>query len=257
VSDFRPEPRDDYEWAARTPAREAEPVYEGYNPIQSGGFGFGALARRAWAVLLAVGLAALKFGAFIVKFFGIFISVGGYALIWGWKFAVGFVLLILVHEMGHYIEARRQGLHPALPVFVPFLGAYVAIKDSPLDPWRNGLVGLAGPVFGAIGAAACWAVGDATDSRLLVALAYSGFLLNLINLLPFSILDGAIIWRGVRALWAESHGAVLVAGGGAAVASASPSAARMRAVILGGLYIGLAAALVFGMLHAHVPQSRL
>ena len=73
-----------------------------------------------------------------------FLSVGAYALIWGWRFAVGFVLLILVHEAGHYLEARRQGLHPSLPVFVPFLGAYVAIKDSPFDPWRNFLVSIAG-----------------------------------------------------------------------------------------------------------------
>ena len=71
---------------------------------------------------------------FAIKFFGIFISVGGYALIWGWRFAVGFVLLILVHELGHYLEAKRQGLHPSLPVFIPFLGAYVAIKDAPFDP---------------------------------------------------------------------------------------------------------------------------
>ena len=100
---------------------------------------------------MLIGL-AIKFGAFSLKFFGIFLSVAAYALIWGWRFAIGFVLLILVHELGHYLEARRQGLHPALPVFLPFLGAYVAIKDAPFDPWRNGLVSIAGPIAGGLAA---------------------------------------------------------------------------------------------------------
>ena len=75
----------------------------------------------------------VKFGAF-VKFFGIFLAVGGYALIWGWSFAVGVVLLIAVHELGHYVEARRAGLDPQLPVFIPFLGAYVALRNARFDP---------------------------------------------------------------------------------------------------------------------------
>ena len=90
----------------------------------------------------------LKFGAFTLKFFGIFLAVGGYTLIWGWRFAVGVVLLILAHELGHYIEARRAGLNPQLPVFVPFLGAYVALRNMRFDPWVNARVSLAGPVYG-------------------------------------------------------------------------------------------------------------
>ena len=94
----------------------------------------------------------LKFGGFGLKFFGIFLAVGGYALIWGWRFGVGFVLLILVHELGHYVEARRQGLDPQLPVFIPFLGAYVALRNMRFDPWVNARVSLAGPVAGGIAA---------------------------------------------------------------------------------------------------------
>jgi Zn-dependent protease len=216
-------------------ARELE--LRDYDPIHPRGFGLREVLGRIWAVILAVGLASLKFGAFTIKFFGVFISVAAYALIWGWRFAVGFVLLIFVHEMGHFLEARRQGLRPALPVFVPFLGAYVAIKDAPHDPWRNGLISIAGPVVGGLGALACLAFGNTNDSDLLRALAYSGFLLNLFNLIPIFPLDGGFIGSSTRALW--RHGP------------------RSRAILLGGAYLTLAALLVLGMMSAHVSQDRL
>jgi Zn-dependent protease len=222
----------------REPRREEEPdpyAARDYDPIHPGTT-FRDLLRKFWAPI-AVGLGLLvKFGAASFKFLGIFISVGGYALLWGWRFAIGFVLMILVHEAGHYFEARRQGLHPALPVFIPFLGAYVAIKDAPRDPWRNGLVSLAGPALGGIGAAVVWAIGEAQDSRLLLALAYTAFFLNLINLLPLSILDGGFAWRSIQALRRQG----------------SP-----RAVLLGTYYIGLAVVFAFAMWASHVPQDRL
>ena len=153
-----------------------------------------------------------------LKFLGIFVAVGGYALIWGWRFAVGFVLLILVHELGHYVEAQRQGLNPQLPVFIPFLGAYVALRNQPFDPWRNALVSIAGPVAGGVAALACLVYGNATDSDLLRALAYVGFLLNLFNLIPIGILDGGHILRSWR---------VLRAGGGRAEPGRGAPAARV------------------------------
>ena len=88
--------------------------------------------QRLLAPLIGLGLLLLKFGFFILKFFGIFVAVAAYTLIWGWRFAVGFVLLILVHELGHYVEAKLQGLDPQLPVFIPFLGAYVALRNIAL-----------------------------------------------------------------------------------------------------------------------------
>ena len=94
------------------------------------------LARLVAPLVVLVGV-VVKFGAFVLKFFGIFLAVGGYALIWGWKFAVGVVLLILAHELGHYVEAKRLGLDPQLPVFIPFLGAYVALRNMRFDPWRE------------------------------------------------------------------------------------------------------------------------
>jgi Zn-dependent protease len=216
-------------------AREFE--LRDYDPIHPRGFSVRDILGRIWAVLVGVVIAALKFGAFTIKFFGIFISVAAYALIWGWRFAVGFVLLILVHELGHFLEARRQGLRPALPVFVPFFGAYVAIKDAPHDPWRNGLISIAGPVLGGLGALACLVVGNVNDSDLLRALGYSGFLLNLFNLIPIFPLDGGFIGSATRALW--RHGP------------------RSQAILLGGAYLTLAVLLVLGMMSAHVSQDRL
>jgi Zn-dependent protease len=203
-----------------------------------------SLLGRVLAPLAVAAGVIVKFGAFFLKFFGIFLAVGGYALIWGWSFAVGVVLLILVHELGHYVEARRLGLDPQLPVFIPFLGAYVALRNMRFDPWVNARVSLAGPVAGGIGAAACLAAAVAVDSDLLRALAYAGFLLNLLNLAPIGILDGGHVLRSWR---------VLRAGGGAA----TPARARRLAALVAVASVVTTAALVAGMVVAHVPQDRL
>jgi Zn-dependent protease len=214
-----------------------------YRPTREG-TDWRKVARSIWApIVVGLGL-IVKFGVAGLKFFGIFISVGGYALLWGWQFAIGFVLLILVHELGHYVEARRQGLHPSLPVFIPFLGAYVAMKNTRFDPWRDLKISVAGPIAGSLGALAVYVVAEAQDSRFLLALAYTGFFLNLFNLVPFGPLDGGYIWRSLK---------VLRHGGGASTASQ----ARGRAVLGSLLYGGLALALVVGMVVAHVPQNRL
>lgn len=196
-----------------------------------------SLLRKLLAPIAVVAGLAFKFGFAVFKFFSIFIAVGGYALIWGWRFGVGFVLLILVHELGHYVEARRQGFNPSLPVFIPFFGAYVAIRDARLNPWQNAWISLAGPIAGSIGAAAVWVVGEQQHSGLLQALGYTGFLLNLFNLLPVGFLDGGSIARSIR---------TMRLGG-------TPG----KAAAVGAVYIGLAALLVLGMIAAHVPQHRL
>ena len=198
---------------------------------------------RLLAPLLAAGGLIVKLGA-AFKFLGLFVSIAGYALIWGWTFGVGIVVLILVHELGHYLEARRQGLNPALPVFVPFLGAYVALRDVPFDPWRNAKVALAGPVIGGVGSLAVLALGESSGSRLLLALAYTGFFLNLFNLVPIGILDGGRIYEAWK---------VLKAGAGAP----TPARAHSLALRVAVLSLATAALLVFGMVVAHVPQGRL
>jgi Zn-dependent protease len=118
------------------------------------------------------------------------VSVAAYALIWGWKFAVGFVVLLFVHEMGHVIALRREGVEASAPVFIPFLGALVWAKSLGGNALAEARVGLAGPVLGTIGAAACLPIAWLTGSDLWRALAFTGFFLNLFNLLPVTPLDG-------------------------------------------------------------------
>lgn len=113
-----------------------------------------------------------------------------YARFWGWPFAAGLVLLIFVHECGHLLAAKRIGLKVGVPVFIPFLGALIALKEAPRNAWIEAQVGIAGPIFGALGALFCELVYLATGNPLFRALAYFGFWLNLFNLMPIGILDG-------------------------------------------------------------------
>src|ERR671936_2823900 len=118
------------------------------------------------------------------------VSVAAYSWIWGWTFAAGFVLLLLVHELGHVIQLRREGVEASAPLFVPFLGAVVGAKSLGDNALAEARVGLAGPVLGSLGAAACIPLANATGSDFWRALAFTGFFLNLFNLLPVVPLDG-------------------------------------------------------------------
>jgi len=118
------------------------------------------------------------------------VSIAAYSLIWGWKFAVGFVILLFVHEMGHVIQLRREGIPASAPVFIPFMGAVVWGRILEGNALAEARVGLAGPVLGTIGAAICWAIGAGLDSDFFRALAFVGFFLNLFNLAPVTPLDG-------------------------------------------------------------------
>jgi Zn-dependent protease len=120
----------------------------------------------------------------------ILVSLAAYALLWGWAFAAGFVALLFVHEMGHAIALRREGIKASWPMFIPFLGAVIAARSLGNNATAEARVGLAGPILGSIGAAACVLVWQATGSDLWRALAFTGFFLNLFNLLPVVPLDG-------------------------------------------------------------------
>ncbi|HZO98488.1 MAG TPA: site-2 protease family protein [Gaiellaceae bacterium] len=205
-----------------------------YDPIQPRGTDWRGLARKLVAPLVfLIGLAA-KLGS-LAKFAAVFVAFGGYTLIWGWRFALGVVVLIFLHELGHFVEARREGLNPEWPVFVPFLGAYV--KHTRGNPWQTARVAIAGPILGGAAALVCYALGEAQDSDLLLALGYFGFVLNLFNLLPFGILDGGSVWRSTRWLWL---------GGG-----------RTKALWSATLYAATAVCLLAGAVSAYVPQHRL
>jgi Zn-dependent protease len=206
-----------------------------YDPIHPRGTDWTGRIRKAIGPVIALVITAAKFGFVLLKFSSIFIAVAAYALIFGWKFAVGFVLLIFIHELGHYIEAKREGLSPKLPVFIPFLGAYVQYTRG--QPWQTVRVAIAGPILGGAAAAVCLAIAQSNGSRLMYALAYSGFFLNLFNMIPFGIFDGGAVWRSAR---------FLRLGGGGKLAFASYA-----------LYFGTAAALILGMIATYRPQNRL
>ncbi len=118
------------------------------------------------------------------------VSVAAYALLWGWSFAVGFVVLLFVHEYGHVIALRREGIKASAPMFIPFMGALITSKSLGDNALAEARVGLAGPILGTVGAALCIPLYLATGNDLFRALAYIGFLLNLFNLLPVVPLDG-------------------------------------------------------------------
>jgi Zn-dependent protease len=209
------------------------------------------------------------------------VSVGAYSLIWGWRFALGFVLLLLVHELGHVIQLRREGVKASAPMFIPFLGAVISARSFGGNALAEARVGLAGPILGSLATAVVAAIAFATDSELLRALAFTGFLLNLFNLLPVVPLDGG---RAMAALspwiWLVGLGAlvaltvvwpnpilllILVFGGleswrrwqerKSPSAKAYYNVAPHSRILVAATYLALAALLAFGMAETHIPRT--
>jgi len=171
-------------------------------------YGFRARAKKALAPLVAAGAFLAKFGVVIIKLKSFLligsmaVSVAAYASIWGWKFGLGFVLLILVHEMGHVIVLRARGIKAGWPVFLPFLGAFVQMQSTPQSVYEEAESALAGPILGTAGALVLGYVGHTENSDLLVSLAFTGLLLNLFNLLPALPLDGGRVAGALHpAIW--------------------------------------------------------
>jgi Zn-dependent protease len=192
------------------------------HPTQQGWF---ARLKKALGPVAVVGIAIAKFFAklkfFILpalKFLPLLLKSGGtmllmiwiYTMRWGWKFAVGFVLLLLVHECGHLIVAKKFGLKVGPPIFIPFMGAFIALKEAPRNAWMEACVGIGGPMLGSLGAFACNAIGELFDIPLLFALAWFGYFLNLFNLTPVGMLDGGRIVTALsRWLWLPGFAVLL------------------------------------------------
>ncbi len=183
---------------AARPEPEPEPVFEPYEPAPQPRRQ-GPIRRRLSAIGAAIVAFVAKFKAILLllpklKLFAstgtILVSLAAYALLWGWPFAAGFIALLFVHEMGHVIALRREGLKSSAPMFIPFLGAVIAARSLGDNALAEARVGLAGPILGSIGSAACVLVWHATGNDLWRALAFTGFFLNLFNLLPVVPLDG-------------------------------------------------------------------
>jgi Zn-dependent protease len=159
------------------------------NGLASGAAALAALVAKFGAALKAL-LVALPNLKLLTTAGTALVSVAAYSLWFGWTFAVGFVLLLFVHEMGHVIALRREGIRASAPMFIPFLGAVISARSLGDNALAEARVGLAGPVLGSLGAAVVAIAGWLLQSDFLLALAYIGFFLNLFNLLPVVPLDG-------------------------------------------------------------------
>jgi Zn-dependent protease len=254
------------------------------------------LRRRVGGVLAAIGALIAKFFAAIkgllllvpkIKLLTTggtaLVSIAAYSLWFGWTFAVGLVLLLFVHEMGHVIQLRREGIRATAPMFIPFLGAMISAKSLGENALAEARVGLAGPILGTVGAAACLLIAEAANSDLLRALAYFGFFLNLINLVPVVPFDGGRAMAAMApSMWFLGLGALvallLLTGnpflllfvllGGlethrrwkARKTRSLEQAAYYRVshrsrLLVGVVYVGLIAVLALGMHETHILAS--
>jgi Zn-dependent protease len=211
------------------------------------------------------------------------VSIAAYTTIWGFWFAFGIVILLFVHELGHVIELRRQGIAASAPMFIPFLGAVVASKSLGKNAYIEARVGLAGPILGTIGSAVCiliWAIGGHDYWR---ALGFFGFFLNLFNLLPVVPLDGGRAMAAMSPwMWFLGFFGIVVLAfvfpnpiiilialfaayetyrrwehrrkGGPETEAFYRVSPRHR-VLIGVVYLGLVALLVIGMDASHLPRT--
>ncbi len=239
VVDREPDPRYEPTEAPEAPSFPVPDPYvdgeRGYEPVRPRS-GLGDLLRKLAAPIIALGFLIVKFGGLLLKLkvvttgASMLVSVAAYAWLWGLPFAIGFVLLIFVHELGHVLELRRQGIPASAPLFIPFLGAVIGMKQLPDDAWKEARVALAGPILGSVGAAACWVAAEVTGSEVLMGLAFVGFLLNLFNLIPIVPLDGGRAAGALHpAIW--FLGLLLMVG----LVVVNPNPLLLIIVILGGL----------------------
>ena len=194
---------------ARAPASESfwSRVKKALGPVAV----VGVIIAKFFAKLKFVLLPLLKFLPIILKSGGtMLLTIWVYTQIWGWQFALGFVLLLLVHECGHLLVARKFGLKVGAPVFIPFMGAFIALKEAPRNAWIEACVGIGGPILGSVGALICNSLGEIFDAPVFIALASFGYLLNLFNLTPVGMLDGGRIVSALsRWLWLPGFAVLL------------------------------------------------
>jgi|ERR1051326_2147981 Zn-dependent protease len=243
----------------------------------------GVLILKFFAKLKFVLLPALKYFPLLLKTGGtMLLTIGLYAMFWGVWFSVGVVLLILVHECGHLLAAKRLGLKVGAPVFIPFMGAFIALKEAPKNAWIEAQVGIGGPMLGAVGAGLCELIHLTTGKPLFGAIAYMTFLLNLFNLMPVGFLDGGRVATAISPkLWLLGFPILVV------MTILNPNPVLIIVVIvslprlfslfrtkseaeqryfevtptqrwtIAAMYFGLIALLVVGMQVSHVPRESL
>ena len=183
---------------SHNPSPPPPPPYPAADSTRQSG---GGKWKQLLAPLIVAVTAIFKFLPAILKFLPVLLKTGGsmflmiwvYANFYGWWYAFGFVLLIFIHECGHILAAKQVGLKVSAPVFIPFMGALILLKEAPKNAWIESKIAMGGPLLGSIGAAACYLLYPLTGNMIFAALAFTGFLLNLFNLIPLSPLDGGRI----------------------------------------------------------------
>ena len=211
------------------------------------------------------------------------VSVAAYSLFWGWPFAAGFVLLLLLHEMGHVIQLRREGVQASAPMFIPFMGAVIAAKTLGENALAEARVGLAGPVLGTLASAAVIPFYFLTHDNIFLALAFTGFFLNLFQLVPFPPLDGSramaalspkmwivglVMIVGLAIVWQNPIIFIIILIGGFEAwhrwkARNTPASkeyykiAGKHRVLVAAVYVGLIVVTVAGMAFTQVAQHTL
>ncbi len=160
--------------------------------------------KNFWGPLGFIGILLAKFGS-LLKFVGPFaktglsmlLSIWVYSQLFGWSYGIGFVLLIFVHELGHVFAAKWSGIQISAPLFIPFVGAQILLRQQLPDAWVEARIGVAGPIAGTVAAVACHVAFLATGMPLLAALANTGYFLNFFNLIPIVPLDGGRIMAAI------------------------------------------------------------
>jgi Zn-dependent protease len=208
----------DYGHGTNRPVQADIPAQPGSNRGRRTGIAAGGILAFLGLVLSKlsyVGLLVLKFKGLWFTVVSTGVTALIYAQLFGWAFGVGIVLLILIHESGHVVVARTMGLPVTLPVMIPFLGAFVSMKEQPRSVAQESIMAIGGPVLGSIAAGLCYvgylAMPSSTTGQLLQALAYFGFLINLFNLIPLTPLDGGRV-TSLLSKWFNVAGLVIAAG---------------------------------------------
>ncbi len=241
--------------------------------------GIGLVAAKFKGLLLA--LLNFKYLFFAAKYamtaVSFIASVWLYTLFFGFKFALVFVLLIAIHEVGHVIFVRAFGLSAPAIYFVPGLGAFTTWKEAPKSIFQESMIAFGGPLLGALGSLACYGYGVATNEPFWIACAYTGFFLNLFNMIPLAVFDGGrmtaalspffwilgFVMLGAAALYFHLWSPILLL---VVVLSLPRAIAAMRGkldpryysiapaqrALLGAGYFGLLALLLAGVVIAHV-----
>src|SRR5271155_3238424 len=162
-----------------------------------------SLLQKAGTGIVAIGILLLKFAGPLL----IFLKTGGSMLLsifvysayfhWSWQLAAAIVVLIFVHEMGHVIAAKWLGMPVSAPLFIPFLGASIVMKQSPRDAWTEALMAYGGPLAGCIGSWICWYIALQFHLNWVLAVASTSFFINIFNMIPVPPLDGGRICAAV------------------------------------------------------------